>query len=82
MPSCLPVAVLIWFSSSIPRGWEPTDRSASRGTAGRVGVSIALKPRRGVWFFPTTRAARSSSLIAALQTAGNPTDKLIEGWLP
>jgi hypothetical protein len=59
MPSCSPVAVLIWFSSSIPRGWEPTDRSASRGTAGRVGVSIALK-----------------------QTAGNPTDKLIEGWLP
>jgi hypothetical protein len=52
MPSCSPVAVLIWFSSSIPRGWEPTDRSASRGTAGRVGVSIALKPSPGRLVLP------------------------------
>jgi hypothetical protein len=57
-----------------------TARRAARLSA--LAYPSRSSPRRSLWLFPTTRAAGSNSLVAGLQTAGNPTDKLIEGWLP
>jgi hypothetical protein len=61
----VPVVVLIWFFSSIPRGWEPTRPQSVARAAVRVAVSIALMPLVvAICSSRPPRAARSSSLIA------------------